>query len=53
MIFRILGGGLGLSLILTVFLLKGLPVAFFLRVIPEFAIIAIGLAFLYAAFSKD
>jgi hypothetical protein len=53
MISRFLGVAAGVSLILIVLLLRGLPVIFFLKMIPLLFLIILGLALIYAGLSSD
>ena len=53
MIARILGTGVGVFLILFVLLSRGLPVLFFIKMLPLILILIVALAFIYAGITSD
>jgi hypothetical protein len=53
MIVRIIGAVIGASLLLYVLLLRGLPVLFFIKMVPLLFLVIVGVAFLYAAVTSD
>jgi hypothetical protein len=53
MIGRILGTGAGVFLILLVLLARGIPVLFFLKMLPLILILIVGVAFIYAGLTSD
>ena len=53
MIARILGTGVGVFLILFVLLSRGLPVLFFIKMLPLILILLVALAFIYAGITSD
>jgi hypothetical protein len=53
MIARILGTGAGVFLILLVLLSRGLPVLFFIKMLPLILILIVGAAFIYAGLTSD
>lgn len=53
MIVRIIGTGFGVALILYVLLLRGLPVLFFLKMIPLILLILVAFALIYAGVTED
>lgn len=53
MLIRILGVAAGVSVLLFILLLRGLPVMFFLKAIPLALLLCIGIAFIYAGLAKD
>jgi len=53
MIGRILGTGIGILLILLVLLARGIPVLFFIKMVPLVLILILGAAFIYAGLTSD
>jgi hypothetical protein len=53
MIIRIIGVGIGVSALLYILLLRGLPVLFFLKMIPLAFLLFVAIAFIYAGVTKD
>jgi hypothetical protein len=53
MITRILGTGIGILLILLVLLARGIPVLFFIKMLPLVLILIVGAAFIYAGLTSD
>ena len=53
MIARILGTGVGVFLILFVLLSRGIPVLFFIKMLPLILILIVALAFIYAGITSD
>ena len=53
MIGRILGTGIGILLILLVLLARGIPVLFFIKMLPLVLILILGVAFIYAGLTSD
>jgi hypothetical protein len=53
MIGRILGTGIGILLILLVLLARGIPVLFFIKMLPLVLILILGAAFIYAGLTSD
>jgi hypothetical protein len=53
MIGRILGTGIGILLILLVLLARGIPVLFFIKMLPLVLILILGAAFVYAGLTSD
>jgi hypothetical protein len=53
MIGRILGTGIGIFLILLVLLARGIPVLFFIKMLPLVLILILGAAFIYAGLTSD
>jgi hypothetical protein len=53
MLGRILGTGAGVFLILLVLLVRGLPVLFFLKMLPLLLILIVGVAFIWAGLTSD
>jgi hypothetical protein len=53
MIARILGTGAGVFLILLVLLARGIPVLFFIKMLPLVLLIIVGAAFIYAGLTSD
>jgi hypothetical protein len=53
MIVRVIGTVIGVSLILFILLVRGLPVLFFLKMIPLVLIFLVGAAFIYAGLTSD
>jgi hypothetical protein len=53
MVGRILGTGAGIFLILLVLLLRGIPVLFFIKILPLVLLLLLGAAFIYAGLTPD
>jgi hypothetical protein len=53
MIARILGTGVGVFLILLVLLARGIPVLFFIKMLPLIFILLVGVAFIWAGLTSD
>jgi hypothetical protein len=53
MITRIIGVGLGVAVLLYILLLRGLPVLFFLKMIPLALLLFVAIAFIYAGVTTD
>jgi len=53
MVGRIVEGLFGVALVLVVLLLRGLPVMFFLKLIPAFLLLLLGTLFLMASLSRN
>jgi hypothetical protein len=53
MIERILGVGAGVFLILLVLMARGLPVLFFLKMLPLILVVIVGIAFIWAGLTSD
>jgi len=53
MITRIIGASIGVLLLLYILFLRGLPVLFFIKMIPLVFLLLVSVAFLYAAFTSD
>jgi hypothetical protein len=53
MVVRILGIGVGVSALLYILLLRGLPVLFFLKMIPLAFLLFVAIAFIYAGLTSD
>jgi hypothetical protein len=53
MIARILGTGAGVFLILFVLLARGIPVLFFIKMLPLVLLLIVGAAFIYAGLTSD
>jgi hypothetical protein len=53
MIGRILGTGLGIFLILLVLLARGIPVLFFIKMLPLVLILIVGICFIWAGITSD
>jgi hypothetical protein len=53
MLIRIIGVIIGITILLYILLLRGLPVVFFLKAIPLFVLLIVAVAFIYAGLSKD
>jgi hypothetical protein len=53
MIARILGTGAGVFLILLVLLARGIPVLFFIKMLPLLLILLVGIAFIWAGLTSD
>jgi hypothetical protein len=53
MIGRILGTKIGILLILLVLLARGIPVLFFIKMLPLVLILILGAAFIYAGLTSD
>jgi hypothetical protein len=53
MIGRIFGTGIGILLILLVLLARGIPVLFFIKMLPLVLILILGAAFIYAGLTSD
>jgi hypothetical protein len=53
MIIRILGVGLGVALLLYILLLRGLPVLFFIKMLPLMFFLFVAVAFIYAGVTSD
>jgi len=52
-ISRILGTGAGVFLVLLVLMARGLPVLFFLKMLPLLLLLLIGVAFIWAGLTSD
>ena len=53
MVIRILGVSIGVASLLYILLLRGLPVLFFLKMIPLAFLLFVAFAFIYAGVAKD
>jgi hypothetical protein len=53
MIVRIIGVGVGIALLLFILLLRGLPVLFFLKMLPLVFLLFVAIAFIYAGLTSD
>jgi hypothetical protein len=53
MIVRIIGISIGVATLLGILLVRGLPVMFFLKMIPLAILLIIAIAFIYAGISPD
>jgi hypothetical protein len=53
MLIRVLGVAAGASLLLLILLLRGLPVVFFLKIVPLALLLCVACAFIYAGVTKD
>jgi len=53
MIARILGTGVGIYLILFVLLSRGIPVLFFMKMLPLILILLVAAALIYAGVTSD
>jgi len=53
MISRILGIGAGVFLILLILLTRGIPVLFFMKMLPLLLILFVAAALIYAAVTND
>jgi hypothetical protein len=53
MLIRVLGVATGMSLLLLILLLRGLPVVFFLKIVPLALLLCVAVAFIYAGISPD
>jgi hypothetical protein len=53
MITRIVGTLVGVSVLLYILLLRGLPVLFFLKMIPLALLLCVAIAFIYAGVTSD
>ncbi len=53
MIARILGTGVGIFLILLILLSRGLPVLFFMKMLPLILLLIVAAALIYAGVTSD
>jgi|LakMenE01Jun11ns_1017448.scaffolds.fasta_scaffold8869464_1 hypothetical protein len=53
MLIRVLGVAAGVSLLLFILFLRGLPVVFFLKIVPLALLLFVACAFIYAGVTKD
>ena len=53
MISRIIGTGVGIYLILLVLLARGIPVLFFMKMLPLILILFVAAALIYAGVTSD
>jgi hypothetical protein len=53
MVIRIIGVSIGVSALLYILLLRGLPVMFFLKMIPLTVLLLVAFAFIYAGVTND
>jgi len=53
MVARIIGTIVGVTILLYVLLLRGLPVLFFLKMIPLLLLLCVAIAFIYAGITSD
>jgi hypothetical protein len=53
MVIRILGVSIGVASLLYILLLRGLPVLFFLKMIPLAFLLFVAIAFIYAGVTSD
>jgi hypothetical protein len=53
MITRIIGVGLGVAVLLYILLLRGLPVLFFIKMLPLIFLLLVAAAFIYAGVTSD
>jgi hypothetical protein len=53
MVVRIVGVGIGVALLLFILFLRGLPVLFFLKMLPPLVLFLVAVAFIYAGVTSD
>ena len=53
MVARIIGTSVGVALVLLILLLRGLPVLFFLKMIPLVLVFLVAAALIYAGLTSD
>jgi hypothetical protein len=53
MVTRIIGIGIGVALLLYVLLLRGLPVLFFIKMLPLILLLLLAAALIYAGVTSD